>query len=162
LIVALERLVAEDCRGDPVEVLLWTSKSVRRLAASYAGLGFDARFTTTVAHVALARVRAAVRSQEPGGSTQLPDRDRQFRVMTERVRAAIAAGEPGIPIDTKKKPRVGGSANAGREWRGKRRGDKGLDSRHQARIDANARWAVSVLIPTFGLRFASTTPRSQR
>ncbi len=33
LIAALERLVADDCRGDPMQVLLWTSKSVRNLAA---------------------------------------------------------------------------------------------------------------------------------
>ena len=35
LVAVLERLVAEDCRGDPMQVLLWTSKSVRKLAGEY-------------------------------------------------------------------------------------------------------------------------------
>jgi hypothetical protein len=41
LIVALERLVAEDCRGDPMQVLLWTSKSVRRLAVDLREQGHE-------------------------------------------------------------------------------------------------------------------------
>src|SRR5438132_7656848 len=34
LVVDLERLVSEDCRGDPESLLLWTSKSVRHLAGA--------------------------------------------------------------------------------------------------------------------------------
>jgi hypothetical protein len=48
---------------------------------------------------------------------QHPDRDEQFRLINERVGAAIAAGEPAISIDTKKKELVGEFKNAGREWR---------------------------------------------
>ena len=50
---------------------------------------------------------------------QHPDRDAQFRQINERVGAAIAAGEPAISIDTKKKELVGEFKNAGREWRPK-------------------------------------------
>jgi hypothetical protein len=48
---------------------------------------------------------------------QHPDRDQQFCLINERVGAAIAAGEPAISIDTKKKELVGEFKNAGREWR---------------------------------------------
>jgi hypothetical protein len=51
--------------------------------------------------------------------SQHPDRDAQFRLINERVGAAIAAGEPAISIDTKKKELVGEFANRGREWRPK-------------------------------------------
>jgi hypothetical protein len=46
-----------------------------------------------------------------------PDRDAQFRHLNESVRAALAAGEPAISVDTKKKELVGDFKNAGRAWR---------------------------------------------
>jgi len=47
---------------------------------------------------------------------QHPDRDRQFAHIDRTVREAIAAGQPAISIDTKKKELVGEFKNAGREW----------------------------------------------
>jgi transposase len=116
LVVALERLVAEDCRGDPMQVLLWTSKSVRMLAAELREQGHEAHFTTVAA-----LLRSLGYSLQSNRKTlegaQHPDRDLQFRLINERVGAAIAAGEPAISIDTKKKELVGEFKNAGREWR---------------------------------------------
>jgi hypothetical protein len=118
LIVVLERLVAEDCRGDPMQVLLWTSKSVRKLAVELRDLGFDVHFTT-VAHVLRSLGYSLQSNRKALEGAQHPDRDRQFRLINERVGAAIAAGEPAISIDTKKKELVGEFANKGREWRAK-------------------------------------------
>jgi transposase len=116
LVALLERLVAEDCRGDPMQVLLWTSKSVRKLAAELHERGHEAHFTTVAA-----LLRSLGYSLQSNRKTlegaQHPDRDAQFRVINERVGAAIAAGEPAISIDTKKKELVGEFKNAGREWR---------------------------------------------
>ena len=118
LVVALELLVAEDCRGDPMQVLLWTSKSVRRLAAELREQGHEVHFTTVAA-----LLRSLGYSLQSNRKTlegaQHPDRDAQFRLINERVGAAIAAGEPAISIDTKKKELVGVFKNAGREWRAK-------------------------------------------
>jgi transposase len=119
LVVALERLVAEDCRGDPMQVLLWTSKSVRRLAVELRELGFEVHFTT-VAHVLRSLGYSLQSNRKSLEGSQHPDRDRQFRLINERVGAAIAAGDPVISIDTKKKELVGEFANGGREWRAKR------------------------------------------
>jgi hypothetical protein len=53
--------------GDPMQVLLWTSRSVRKLEVELRELGFDVHFTT-VAHVLRSpRVQPAVQSQAPGG-----------------------------------------------------------------------------------------------
>ncbi|MGI8412367.1 MAG: ISAzo13 family transposase, partial [Solirubrobacteraceae bacterium] len=116
LIVALERLVGEDCRGDPMQVLLWTSKSVRKLAVELRDQGHEVHFTTVAA-----LLRSLGYSLQSNRKTlegaQHPDRDAQFRLINERVGAAIAAGEPAISIDTKKKELVGEFKNAGREWR---------------------------------------------
>jgi len=116
LIVALERLAAEDCRGDPVQVLLWTSKSVRRLAVELREQGHDVHFTT-VADLLRSLGYSLQSNRQTLEGAQHPDRDAQFRVINERVGAAIAAGEPAISIDTKKKELVGEFKNAGREWR---------------------------------------------
>jgi hypothetical protein len=46
-----------------------------------------------------------------------PDRNAQFIHLNESVRAALAAGEPVISVDTKKKELVGDFKNGGREYR---------------------------------------------
>ena len=118
LVVALERLVAADCRGDPMQVLLWTSRSVRKLEVELRELGFDVHFTT-VAHVLRSpRVQPAVQSQAPGG---LPASGPRPAVSPDQRagRCGDHGGQPAIWIDTKKKGLVGEFANTGREWRAK-------------------------------------------
>jgi len=51
------------------------------------------------------------------GSAQPPDRDAQFTYLQTQRQAFIAAGQPVISVDTKKKELVGRFANTGREWR---------------------------------------------
>ena len=116
LLEALERLVADDCRGDPMQVLLWTSKSVRNLAAELREEGHEAHYTTVAALLRSLGYSLQSNRKALEGS-QHPDRDAQFRLINDRVAAAIAAGEPAISIDTKKKELVGEFANRGREWR---------------------------------------------
>ena len=48
--------------------------------------------------------------------TSHPDRDAQFGYINEQVKQALAAGEPAISVDTKKKELVGDFKNGGREW----------------------------------------------
>jgi hypothetical protein len=48
-----------------------------------------------------------------------PDRDAQFRYIHDRVQEVLAAGDPAISVDTKKKELVGDFKNGGREWRPK-------------------------------------------
>ena len=63
---------------------------------------------------------------------QHPDRDAQFRHVNETVQAALAAGEPAISVDTKKKELVGDFKNGGRELRPK--GDPELVRVHDFKI----------------------------
>ncbi len=46
-----------------------------------------------------------------------PDRDAQFHVINDAVKAAMTDNQPVISVDTKKKELVGDFKNAGREWR---------------------------------------------
>ena len=48
---------------------------------------------------------------------QHPDRDAQFRYIHDQVSAAMAAGEPVISVDAKKKELIRPYAGKGRTWR---------------------------------------------
>src|SRR5258707_15783346 len=55
------------------------------------------------------------------GRAQHEDRDAQFRYISGQAREHMAAGQPVISVDAKKKEQVGDFAQDGREWR--RKGD---------------------------------------
>ena len=120
LMVDLEQLLDGETRGDPERPLLWTSKSVRKLAAELRGLGHEVSYRTVarLLHELGYSLQANRKTKE---GRQHPDRDAQFRHINEKVTAAIEASEPAISIDTKKKELVGEYKNGGREWR--RKGD---------------------------------------
>jgi transposase len=114
----LRSLVEPDTRGDPQSPLLWTCKSVRRLCQSLREMGHQVGRTLVceLLHQLDYSLQANRKTRE--GSNH-PDRDAQFHYINDRVKEALAAGEPAISIDTKKKELVGDFKNGGREWRPK-------------------------------------------
>ena len=120
LLSDLAALLDGETRGDPERPLLWTSKSVRKLAAELRGLRHEVSYRTVarLLHELGYSLQANRKTKE---GRQHPDRDAQFRHINAKVSAALAASEPAISIDTKKKELVGEYKNAGREWR--RKGD---------------------------------------
>ena len=120
LIADLERLIEPSTRGDPERPLRWTTKSLRRLAAALRELGH--RISHTVVGELLRGMDYSLQSNRKiREGADHPDRDDQFHYIDDSVTAALAAGEPAISVDCKKKELVGDFKNAGREWR--RRGD---------------------------------------
>jgi transposase len=118
LLDALARLVGADTRGDPEQPLLWTSKSVRKLAGELRTDGHEVSHET-VAKLLRQLGYSLQANRKTREGNQHPDRDAQFRHINEKVTAAIASCEPAISIDTKKKELVGDFKNGGREWRPK-------------------------------------------
>jgi DDE family transposase len=116
LLEDLERLVQASVRGDPESLLLWTSKSVRHLAGALRVQGHTVHFTTVAKLLGLLGYSLQVNVKTREGTSH-PDRDAQFEHINAVARAAIAAGQPVISVDTKKKELVGDFKNAGREWR---------------------------------------------
>jgi hypothetical protein len=118
LLKDLERLLEDGRRGDPESLLLWTSKSVRHLAGALRELGHEVHYTTVAKLMRLLgySLQANVKTREDASH---PDRDAQFGHINTAVKTAVAAGEPAISVDTKKKELVGDFKNAGREWRPK-------------------------------------------
>ena len=97
---------------------MWTSKSVRHLAAALREQGHSVHFTTVAKLLGLLgySLQANVKTRE---GTAHPDRDAQFEHINALAKTALAAGMPVISVDTKKKELVGDFKNAGREWRPK-------------------------------------------
>jgi transposase len=116
LVPALLALVEDSSRGDPESPLMWTTKSAKNLSDELRRQGH--RCSPQTAWRLL---------REQGFSTQAnakvaegrrhPDRDAQFRYIAAQAAGHLAAGQPVISVDAKKKEQVGEYAQAGREWR---------------------------------------------
>ena len=109
----LRALVEPQTRGDPQSPLLWTCKSLRKLSGSLRDMGHTIGRTLVgeLLHKLDYRLQANRKTRE--GSNN-PDRDAQFHYINDRVKESLAAGEPAISVDTKKKELVGDFKNAGR------------------------------------------------
>lgn len=112
----LEQLVEATTRGDPESPLLWTARSQRNLVQALAEQGYRVSQQTVVNLLkTLGYSLQGNRKQQEGA--QHPDRNAQFEHINEVVRRQLAAAEPAISVDTKKKELVGSFKNGGREYR---------------------------------------------
>jgi Rhodopirellula transposase DDE domain len=120
LVPALLALVEDSTRGDPGSPLLWTTRSVERLAAELRALGH--RCGKSTVHRMLAGQGFSMQSNaRVKAGRQHGDRDAQFGYIAAAAKEHMAAGQPVISVDAKKKELVGEFAQAGREWAAKGR-----------------------------------------
>jgi hypothetical protein len=116
LLSDLEGLVEPTTRGDPQAPLLWSSRSLRNLAEALRAMGH--RIGHNVVADLLRQLNYSLQgNRKTREGSDHPDRDEQFGYINTQVSAALAAGEPAISVDTKKKELVGDFKNAGRELR---------------------------------------------
>jgi hypothetical protein len=118
LLPDLDRLIDPATRGDPESPLRWTCKSLRRLAAELQEMGHRVSHETVGCLLRGMRDSLQANRKTREGSSH-PDRDDQFAYINETATERLAAGEPVISVDTKKKELVGDFKNAGLEWRPK-------------------------------------------
>lgn len=115
---ALDTLVGPESRGDPMTPLRWTCKSLRTLARELGDQGHQvsASLVQRLLHEAGYSLQGNAKTVE---GKQNPDRDAQFRHIHDTAGGFLAAGDPVVSIDCKKKELVGQFKNNGREWRPK-------------------------------------------
>ena len=115
LLEALDELVHPETRGTPMSALRWTVKSTYELARELQSAGFktSSESVRRMLHRMGYSLQAPAKQNE--GTTH-PDRDGQFRYLNGLVAEYLAAGEPVVSVDTKKKELIGNFANGGREW----------------------------------------------
>jgi len=116
LVADLEALVEPTTRGDPEAPLRWTCKSVRRLAEALQQQGHQVSRSLVAELLNATGYRLQANRKTTQGDSH-PDRDAQFGYTNTQLAAALAAQQPVISVDTKKKERVGDFGNNGRQYR---------------------------------------------
>ena len=112
----LEGLIEPLTRGDPQSALRWTCQSLRQLAAQLVAVGHRVSHTTVgeLLHEMGYSLQANQKTLEGGTH---PDRNAQFEFINARTESELAAVNPVISVDTKKKELVGEFKNRGRAYR---------------------------------------------
>jgi hypothetical protein len=119
LLIDLDDLVEPDARGDPMSPLRWTLKSTRQLAKALRAMGHQVSSwkVAELLHLMEYSLQATAKVVE---GAQHPDRNEQFLYINRLAGERLAAGQPVISVDAKKKELVNGrKANAGREYQPK-------------------------------------------
>ncbi len=120
LLAALQALIEDAIRGDPETPLRWVSRSQRQIARALLSRGFQV--SQKLVGLLLRELGYSCQAnRKTREGTNHPDRDAQFTHINTTVQTAIAAGDPAISVDTKKKELVGDFKNPGHELRPKGR-----------------------------------------
>jgi hypothetical protein len=115
LLAALEALIEDAIRGDPETPLRWVTRSQRQIARALLSRGFQV--SQKLVGLLLRELGYSCQAnRKTREGTDHPDRNAQFTHINTTVQTAIAAGEPAISVDTKKKELVGDFKNNGEEW----------------------------------------------
>jgi transposase len=119
LSVALEKLVNDSTRGDPISPLRWTCKSTRILATELKRQGFQVS-STKVGQMLKSLGYSLQSNRKTIEGKQHPDRNAQFEFISKRIKANDRANQPSVSVDTKKKEVLGNLKNSGQTYRASR------------------------------------------
>ena len=115
VMAALEKLVEPTTRGDPESPLRWTCKSLRTLADELSANGHSVSYPK-VGDLLRELGYSLQANRKVLEGTGHPDRNAQFEFINDQCKQRLAAGNPVISVDTKKKELVGAYKNNGPTW----------------------------------------------
>jgi hypothetical protein len=115
LVAALEELVNPHTLGDPMQPLLYTSRSLRNLSAELNKLGYDISHRV-VGEILKSQGYTLQANRKTNEGRNHPDRDAQFDYINKSIKKFFRAGDPVVSVDCKKKELVGNFKNNGTEW----------------------------------------------
>ena len=111
-------LVEPTVRGEPQSPLLWTTKSLRKLANELKKMNFNVSHTVVGNILKENKFSLQANRKTDEGSSHI-DRDKQFNYIHNKVKEFQEANNPVISIDAKKKELIGNFKNNGQEWHSK-------------------------------------------
>jgi len=115
LMEALEAIVNPHTRGDPMKVLLWSSKSLRKIEKALKEKGYFISYVTVGELLkSLGYSLQGNKKTDEGGSDV--DRNEQFEFINKTALSFMADDAPVISVDCKKKELIGNFKNAGTGW----------------------------------------------
>lgn len=115
MIARLMRLVRPETAGDPMGGLLWTYRSLSKLAMALSDSGINVSPTTVGVWLRSHKYSLRV-NRKSLSRTVPPGRDEQFRRIATLRRHCRVADLPIISVDTKKKELIGLFRNPGATW----------------------------------------------
>ena len=108
--------MTHETAGDPVSGLKWTHRTTAKLAHELRGLGIHVCPQTVARLLKAMGYSLRVNHKKLAGASH-PNRDQQFRYITELRERCAADNLPVISVDTKKKKElVGAFRNPGAKW----------------------------------------------
>lgn len=116
LVPTLMALVEPVECGDPETALRWTVKSTHNLAEELTAAGHPVSHET-VASLLKAEGFSLQGTHRTIEGARHPDRDAQFRYISDTAESYLAAGDPVVSVDAKKKEVLGDYAVGGTTWR---------------------------------------------
>ena len=115
ILKAIEDIVSPHTMGNPMNPLIWTSKSIRKIAAELQVLEYNV--SHEVVRQCLMNMGYSLqinKKTKEGGDS--PDRDAQFEYINKTAKEFLVNKEPVISVDCKKKELIGEYKNNGQEW----------------------------------------------
>ena len=107
--------MTHETAGDPVSGLKWTHRTTAKLAHELRGLGIHVCPQTVARLLKAMGYSLRVNHKKLAGASH-PNRDQQFRYITELRERCATDSIPVISVDTKKKELVGAFRNPGAKW----------------------------------------------
>lgn len=112
----IRSILEPDAAGDPMSDRRWTHETAKKIA-QYLAKRLDIKVSATVVRRLLGDLKYSLKSNKKCLSAgNSPDRDSQFGIIRQLRKEFIAAGDPVISVDAKKKELVGLFKNNGRTW----------------------------------------------
>jgi hypothetical protein len=116
LLEDLRGLLESTTLGDPMRTLVWVSKSHGKLSHALREMGHGVSASRIPRLLERLGYRRQVNRKSLEGSHHV-DRNAQFEHINAQVTAFLAAGQPVISVDTKKKELIGPYKNGGSDYR---------------------------------------------
>ena len=108
-------MVAEETAGDPMSFDKWCRKSTYTLSEGLKNEGIDI-CPNSVGKLLKGRNYRLRSNRKNIAQTQHPDRDQQFRIISNTRKRFEDLGQPTISVDSKKRECVGNFKNPGKTW----------------------------------------------
>jgi hypothetical protein len=112
---AIENIVSPHTMGDPMNPLIWTSKSTRKISKELLNINLKASHEVVRKCLMDMGYSLQINKKTKEGDNN-PDRDAQFEFINELTKEFISCSDPVISVDCKKKELIGEYKNNGQEW----------------------------------------------
>lgn len=127
ILTAIELLLESHTKGNPMNPLKHTSKSIRNIEKALAEAGYEASDTTIAEILKKLNYSLQANRKELALKPSHPDRNEQFEYINKTANECMRLGQPVISIDAKKKENIGNFKNGGSEYCKKGEATKVLD-----------------------------------